>query len=239
MIAIQLDLEIHYRFLIPRLGCAFVSFCGYWNAIEFIYMIPYYYQTVRGSSPTKAGVDMLAMMITLAICSLGSGIAARKTGHYYPYMPLAAIFGMIGAGLMSNLDADSSSGFRIGTQILIGASLGPLLQTPLLAVQANTKDKTMISRATAAVSVSQRLGGSLGASVAGTILFNQLPVQVMKRLPAAVPYVNVDPTAIYHLPLDPMRDAYLAGLTNVIDAIFISGLPVYFLAFVGVITLVR
>lgn len=205
----------------------------------FIYLVPLFFQTVEGHSSIKAGVDMLAMMITLAIFSVGAGILAKKTGHYYPYMPLAAICGMVGAGLMYKLEANSSSGFVIGTQILLGASFGPLLQTPILAVQANTKDKKLMSKATATVSVAQRLGGGIGGSAAGEILYAQLPSQVIKRLPADVDYVPMEVTAIYGMPLGPTRDAYLAGLTKVFDYIFVTGVPVYFIAFLFVVFLVK
>jgi hypothetical protein len=65
------------------IGCSLTSFFGYWNPILYIYMIPFMFQTVRGSSPTKAGVEMLALMIPTALSSVVVGIAAKKTGQYY------------------------------------------------------------------------------------------------------------------------------------------------------------
>lgn len=182
---------------------------------------------------------MLAMMITLALTSLACGILAKKFGHYYPYMPSAAIAGAIGSGIMYNLSASSSSSFRIGTQILLGASFGPLLQSPVLAVQANVQDKRLMSKATAIVSVAQRLGGGVGGSVASAILAAQLPVEIQKRLPAGTPYTPVDPSAIYGLPLGPQRDAMLAGLNKVLNYIFVTGVPIFVVALLSVVFLVK
>lgn len=224
------------------IGCAILSFFTFWNSITFTYLIPLFFQTVRGRSATLAGVDMLAFMITLAIVSLFTGIFAKNTGHYYPQTVFGPLFGIAGAALLYYQKVDSSLGFQIGTQILLGLGIGTVIQQPILTVQANISDRSLLAKATAFIVFAQRLGGGIGSSVSGAILFAQFPHLVREMLPKGADYkqyANITPEEVYQLPLGPERDAILQALTKTMTYIFIGGVPVFALIWIANIFLVR
>lgn len=223
------------------IGCALTSFLTFWNIILFMYLIPYYYEAVRGHSATKSGVDMLALMIVVALGSMLSGVVAKKSGHYYPQMLLFPLFGCIGAGLLYTTRINSGIGLQIGTQILLGAAMGPVIQGPMLTVQANT-EKRLISKATSFTIYAQRIGGGIGSSISGAIIAAQLPGAIKEFLPDNVdptPYMHIEPTAVFDMPHGPIRDAILRALNSVIDDVALVGIPIFFLVFLSVLTLVR
>ncbi|PWN87629.1 MFS general substrate transporter [Acaromyces ingoldii] len=210
-------------------GCVMTSFLTFWVIIQFMYLIPYYYQTVRGHTPTKSGVDMLALMITVGICSIVGGVLAKKSHHYFPQMAFFPLLGAVGAGISYMTSVTTGTGLQIGSQILLGLGMGMIIQGPLLTVQANT-DKRLISKATAFAIYAQRFGGGVGSSVSSAILAAQLPGAIRAHLPAGVDpiaYEHIEPSAIYGLPSGPTRDSMLAALTSVIDRIYIVGVPVF------------
>jgi MFS family permease len=221
------------------IGCCLTSFFSYWNVIVVIYIIPFMFQTVKGSSPEKAGVELLPLLIPMAIGSVIVGVFAKKFGQYYPFFLIGITFGSVGAGLAWHLTADSRSSYQIGTQILLGLSVGPLIQMPILAAQANTKKKVLMSKANGMVVVASRLGGGIGVGVANAILYSQLPIQIQKRLPAGIIYKYVEPTEIYQMPLGPIRDAMLAGLTYTIRIVYVTAVPIYFLALLAVLLFIK
>ncbi|PWN37257.1 MFS general substrate transporter [Meira miltonrushii] len=223
-------------------GCAILSFFTFWNSITFTYLIPLFFQTVRGRSATLAGVDMLAFMITLAIVSLFTGILAKNTGHYYPQTVFGPLFGVAGAALLYFQKVDSPLGFQIGTQILLGLGIGTVIQQPILTVQANITDRRLLAKATAFIVFSQRLGGGIGSSVSGAILSAQFPHLVRTMLPAGTDlsrYARITPEQVYQLPHGPERDAILQALTKTMTYIFIGGVPVFALIWIANLILVR
>lgn len=222
-------------------GCSLTSFATFWNAILFMYMIPYFFETVRGHSATKSGLDMLALMIPVAVGSLLSGVITRKTGHYYPQLLLCPPLGIAGAAIVHSTPPSGSMGLQIGGQILLGLGIGPVIQGPILVVQANTVDRKLIAKATAMTAFAQRLGGGIGSSVAGAMLYGQLPSHVRAALPAGADldqYLPLDPTAFFHMQAGPVRDALLRGLTNTINDIYLLGIPMFAICSIAIITLV-
>jgi len=223
-------------------GCAILSFFTFWNSITFTYLIPLFFQTVRGRSATLAGVDMLAFMITLAIVSLFTGIIAKNTGHYYPQTVFGPLFGIAGAALLYFQKVNSSLGFQIGTQILLGLGIGTVIQQPILTVQANISDRRLLAKATAFIVFAQRLGGGIGSSVSGAILSAQFPHLVKTMLPVGTDlskYAKITPEQAFYLPLGPERDAILQALTKTMTYIFIGGVPVFALIWIANLILVR
>lgn len=107
--------------------------------------MPVYYQACKGASPIASGVDFLG--VPSAACTAGfiSGISVSLTKHYRPQFYFAWIFIIVGSGLMSSIDADTSRGVSIGFQVILGLGIGILYAisyVPILAplpVTANAK----------------------------------------------------------------------------------------------------
>lgn len=225
------------------LGCGLATFFSFWIAIEFIYLIPLYYQAVLGHSALKSGVDMLGLVLTFGLSATVGGILTKMSGHYYPQLLLCPLIGILASGLMYNIKLHSSSGYHVGTQILLGLALGPMVQSPMIAAQANCPDKRLVARAMALIAFGQRFGGGVGASLTGAMLAAQLPHQIRHELRAIhvdpQPYVNISYSAIRTLPAGPIRDALLRALNQLTDDINLAGIPLFAALFFVVIFMIR
>jgi MFS family permease len=225
------------------IGCTAASFLVFWIVIEYIYLIPFFYETVLGHSALKSGVDMLGLVITFGLGAALGGALTRKSGHYYPQLLICPLIGMVACGLMYTIDQNTSSAFHIGTQILLGVALGPMMQGPTLAFQANCRDKRLIARTLSFVSFGQRFGGGIGSSLTGAILAAQLPLEIRSQLNAiqvdAAPYANISYAEIYGMPHGPVRDALLKALTKVIRKITIVGIPIFAVIFLIVVFMIK
>ncbi|CAO1633525.1 unnamed protein product [Parajaminaea phylloscopi] len=228
---------LHNSTLIGSVG---ISFLVFWNGITYMYLLPYTFAVVRGHSATQSGIDILAMMITLALTSIFGGVLSRKTNHYWPQMVIAPLFGAVGGGLSFLISRNMTLGLHIGSQILLGLGMGMVIQGPMLVIQANIEPK-VISKATAFLIFFQRFGGGLGESVANAILAAQLPGAIRRFLPAGVDaasYEHLDPTVFYGMPGGPVRDSLLDAVTWVIDRVLLMGVPAFVLVSVLMLTMV-
>lgn len=95
-----------------------------------------YYQACKVASPIAAGVDMFGTAFTIVPAGIISGVTVAKTTQYRPQLWLSWMLVMIGTGLMSTLDVDSTRGSGIGYQAITGIGIGILvtcLYFPVLA----------------------------------------------------------------------------------------------------------
>jgi MFS family permease len=237
MLPIKLFADLNF------LGCCLGSFLVFWITINEIYLIPLFYETVLGHSALDSGVDMLALVITFGLGAVFGGVLSKKTGHYYPQFLLFPLIGIIASGLLYTIRIESSTGFHIGTQILLGVALGPMIQSPMLALQANCPDKRLISRALAFCGFAQRFGGGIGSSITGAMLAGQLPGQIRKELikinADPTPYQNLSYDVLRNQPQGPIRDALLRALTSTIDLVSLVGIPLFAALFFTALFLIK
>lgn len=116
----------------------------------FIYYLPIYFQSVRGQNAIESGVNILPAVCFFAVGSLMAGGLIGRIGYWQPFLPAGALLAVVGSALLYSLDADSSSAWYLGSQVVIGFGSGASSQVPMIAVQAfsDTKD---LSRATGVV----------------------------------------------------------------------------------------
>jgi len=75
-----------------------------------------------------------------------------------------------GAVLLFVSTPSTSAAWLIGAQILIGVGIGPIFQTPVLAVQAHAKHPRDVVVATGIVTFAQRTGGTLSVAMYSNFL---------------------------------------------------------------------
>lgn len=155
-----------------------------------IYYIPIWFQVVRGSSATTAGVNTLPLLISFTVGALGAGSVVTKLGYPTPFMYGLSVIGSIGAGLLTLYTADISTGKWIGYQILFGFGIGIGMQQPIILVQA-VLPLSDVPIGTAIIIFSQMFGGSLFISVAQNVFITKL-VQGLR----AIPNLGADPKEI-------------------------------------------
>ncbi|KAI5779503.1 MFS transporter [Geopyxis carbonaria] len=137
-----------------------------------VYYLPLWFQAVQDVSATQSGIRNLPLILAVTIFSILAGILTSVFGYYVPFAISGAVLATIGAGLLSTLDIDTSSGKWIGYQIIAGAGIGLGMQAPMIAAQTVLKDND-VPIGTSAMVFFQTLGGALFVSIGQNIFTNQ------------------------------------------------------------------
>ncbi|KAJ3335684.1 hypothetical protein HDU93_004711 [Gonapodya sp. JEL0774] len=221
---------------------AIVFFCAFMNGLSFFTLfsyVPSFFQVVNGDTPTQAGVDSLALVLSLVVSIIGSGVFISATGIYHPLVTMAGILETIGAGLMFTLAEDSSIVQKVVYLMITGLGLGMGLQALLIAGQAAaTQDQQAL--VTANVSFWQQTGGVIGVAIASAVFSNKLTNTLAELAPhAVVAYVKNNPSALRSAPaefvppdeLDGVIRSYVTGLTYMFVLTVPYGLVMFFCSF--------
>jgi EmrB/QacA subfamily drug resistance transporter len=134
----------------------------------FLFLNTLYLQDVRGFSPLAAGLYLLPMAATLAICAPLSGRIVASRGARFP-MVGAGIALIVGGVLLTWLTTDSSTGFLVISYIVFGAGLG-LVNAPITNSAVSGMPRQQAGVAAAVASTSRQVGTSLGVAVMGSVL---------------------------------------------------------------------
>jgi EmrB/QacA subfamily drug resistance transporter len=137
-----------------------------------IIFAPQYLQTVRGISPTSAGLRLLPLLAGMLLCSIASGRLISRTGRYKLFVVAGTAILTIGTGLMTLVRVNTSSLDFSLILFVVGVGLGLFMQTLILAVQ-NTIARADLGVGTSAITFFRTLGGAIGSSVLGAILIDQ------------------------------------------------------------------
>jgi MFS family permease len=113
------------------------------------------------------------MVIPIVIASILTGQLVSRIGYYTPFMLFGIFLTAIGAGMLTTLEVDTTTGQWIGYQIIYGFGLGCSNQAPNMAAQ------TVLPRDQVAIGASlmffgQTLFGAVFTSVGQNVLDNQL-----------------------------------------------------------------
>jgi EmrB/QacA subfamily drug resistance transporter len=136
--------------------------------------LPLYMQIVKGKSPTEAGLLLVPLMIGIMSGSVISGQFIARTGRYKIFPILGLTLLVIGLGLMSQIDADTSIATVDVYGLIFGLGLGFNMQTLVLAIQ-NAVPPQDMGVATSSATFFRQMGGTLGTAVFLSVLFNAVP----------------------------------------------------------------
>ena len=179
--------------------------------------IPLYLQVVRGSSPTRSGLQLLPLMAGVLIASIGSGQLISRFGRYKLFPIVGTGLMVVGLLLLSRLTPGTSIVLADLYLLVLGFGLGFVMQVLILAVQ-NAADYRDLGVATASATLFRSMGGTIGVPIFGAIFTNQFASQLASRLPpgaAGELPSHLGPGQIGQLPpsiRDPYIDAYAAAL---------------------------
>ncbi|KAF3767980.1 putative gliotoxin efflux pump [Cryphonectria parasitica EP155] len=162
-------------------GSAFMFLLSCAN-FSMIYNLPLYFQSVKGSSPTLSGIQVLPLIVSASVFVVISGILFTKFRFYQIYLFVGASFTTIGAGLLYTLKVDSYAGDYIGFQFVVGFGNGICQQIPLTVVQAFSKPEDLAT-SMSTVLFFQLLSGALSVAAAQSVLLNRLLATAAERLP--------------------------------------------------------
>jgi MFS family permease len=149
--------------------------------INLIYYLPVYYQTCQEASPTGSGIDLFGLTFSSAPMSILAGISVGVTKRFRPQMWIGWSLTIVGFGLLSTVEFDTSRGKSIGYQVVVGSGIGIIWSTayfPVLAPLPITSSAYALS-----FLVFCRVFPQVwGVTIAGTIIQNGL----QSRLPQSL-----------------------------------------------------
>ncbi|ESZ94686.1 hypothetical protein SBOR_4937 [Sclerotinia borealis F-4128] len=188
-----------------------------------IFYLAIYFQSVKGASATKAGIQLLPLLISTVISSIVTGGLITAIGYYTPVMIFCMIFFAIGSGLITTFSLTTPISKWFGYQVITGIGIGVGFQGGVLVVQ-TVLPLVDVPVGTACVSFFQSLGGALFISVCQTLFQNGLKFGIEERAPQLDPqlFLHSGATEIRQLltqlnqeeALEAVLQAYTTGLTH-------------------------
>jgi MFS family permease len=135
-------------------------------------LLPLYYQIARGESPLIAGLLVAPQGLGAAI---GMFVAGRATDRYGggKVVLVGLVFLIAGTAVFTQVGATTSYWLAGGALVLRGIGLAGSMMPAMAAAYATLK-RDQVPRATPALNVLQRVGGSIGAALLIVILQNRI-----------------------------------------------------------------
>ena len=128
--------------------------------------VPVYVQGAQGRSATASGFALIPLLLTWTVMSFVCGQIISRTGRYRAFPIVGSLFVILGAVLLSLLDADSSAVDVAIAVAVVGIGMGTMVQTYIIATQ-NAVDTSVVGTATAALQFFRSMGGSLAVAGPG------------------------------------------------------------------------
>lgn len=196
----------------------FILGMGMFSALAFL---PTFLQMATGVGVTQSGYLLLPMMAGVMLTAIGSGIAITKTGRYKVFPVVGLAITTVGMLWLTRITGDMSM-WLFGSMIFVlGAGMGLVMQTIVLAVQ-NAVDPHELGTATSANNFFREIGAAVGVAVFSTMFTSKLVDQVsvvFEGVPAGAggEASGLTPDLVQQLP-EPFKtgviDAYASSLSS-------------------------
>jgi predicted MFS family arabinose efflux permease len=159
----------------------FLAAFGFFTLVVFL---PRWFQTVGGNSATESGYSLLPLLAGLIFSAIASGQIVARVGRYKYLM--AGSLALLGVALFlfTNLRADTDRPIMWLWMALAGLGIGPSFAVFTLIVQ-NAVSPDRIGVATSSLTFFQQIGGTVGLTLAGTILADKITTELPARLVGA------------------------------------------------------
>lgn len=153
---------------------------------SMLYFLPIYFQSIRGSSAIRSGVQTLPFIVAVIFAVTTSGMIVNKTGIYIPILLVGTILTAVAGGMLYFLEFDSPQARWVGLQFFAGVGPGMSWMLPFIASTAALPPQD-IALGSAVVIFFQTLGGTIFVSVAQSVFQNKF-ILYLRSIPGA----NVD-----------------------------------------------
>ncbi|KAJ5656196.1 hypothetical protein N7507_008146 [Penicillium longicatenatum] len=136
------------------------------------YFLPVYFQGVLAASAYRSGIMLLPTILALLPAAIMGGGLLTKFGLYKPILFASFALIVVGFGLFSILDENSSTGAWVGFQVVesFGAGLSLAALLPALLAPLTDRDTAL---ATSTWAFMRSFGVMCGVAIAGTIYSNR------------------------------------------------------------------
>lgn len=171
--------------------------------------LPLYLQIVRGESPTRAGLQLVPLMVGIILTSGVAGRIMMRTGRYKIFPIVGTTLMAVSMLLFATLEVETPLWQAMIYMSIMGGGLGLCMQTLVISVQ-NALPPQDMGVATSSVTFFRSMGATFGAAVALSILFGSLAGNIAARASAA----KLPPSVIARF-----RDATALNDTSVIGTL--------------------
>lgn len=156
---------------VPQVEAASITlFGGFGYFMSAVLYLAVYFQVIHDASAWRSGVDLLPLIISVVVTAFSTGVLVKKTRFVKPFALFGAVIGMIGCGLLTLLEVDSSSSKKIGLQIPAGIGIGALMQSCIIAGQLSApKGPGGVIMVTTLINFYRSFGGALSANLADVV----------------------------------------------------------------------
>ncbi len=153
-------------------------------------LLPLYYQVVRGDSALEAGLLMTPQGIGAAMAMPMAGRLTDRIGAGR-VVPVGLLLALLGTAAYTQVGPHTSNAFLATSLWVRGLGLGATMM-PAMAAAYATLERAAVPRATSALNIIQRVGGSVGTAL--------LAVFLQRRIEAHVPVQGAGLGAIGQIP---------------------------------------
>ncbi|KIK69224.1 hypothetical protein GYMLUDRAFT_237049 [Collybiopsis luxurians FD-317 M1] len=199
-----------------------VLYLLFYNMAYYVheYYLPMYFQAVKNTSAVTSGLRLIPYLISNTAVALLAGIYVNRTGNYYFPLWAGAVLYIIGSGLLSTLDFNSSTAKWLGYEILAGIGRGSG-QLPYVTVQVGLNPE-QVPIATSLIMLCASLGGAVALGISQSIFNAALAKEVVRYAPSIDPNIvlNAGATAFRSIvpadALDGVVEAYAKAIRTVL-----------------------
>ena len=156
-------------------AAAATTFCFGAALFGGMFLLPIYYQVVRGQSALTAGLLMAPQGIGAALVM---PLAGRFTDRYGAgkVVPAGLVVAVLGTVAYTQLGAHTSFTFLAVSLFVRGLGFG-FVMMPAISAAYQTLAAPQVPRASTAINIVQRVGGSIGTALVAVVLEHQIAVQ--------------------------------------------------------------
>ena len=137
------------------------------------FFLPVYFQSVKGSSPARTGVQMLPIVLVAVPGAVIAVILLSKYGRYRPLHQVGFAIGTLGGGLFIRFDRTTPAVEWILYQVIGGLGSGMILNTLLPAFQACHPEKHQ-ALVTGSWAFIRSFGNTWGVAIPAAIFNNRM-----------------------------------------------------------------
>jgi EmrB/QacA subfamily drug resistance transporter len=216
-------------------GVGLVIGMGMFASLAFL---PTFLQMSTGSGVTESGLLMLPMTVGVMLTAIGSGIAITRTGRYKAFPITGMAIATLGLAWLTTITGDMSM-VLFGVMIFVlGAGLGLVMQTIVLAVQ-NSVDPHELGTATSANNFFREIGAAVGTALFSTIFTTRLSERLgdvfagapAGSLDASAGAESLTPAVVSQLP-EQVHDGVVNAYTDALAPAFWYLVPLLAIGFV-------
>src|SRR6185436_5686334 len=139
--------------------------------------VPLFVQGVIGTSATSSGVVLTPMILGAVVTSFISGQIVSRTGRYRPNTLIGPVVLGVGMLLLWRMNIHTTNAEAARNMVIAGIGLGMMMQIFVLSVQ-NSVPRAAMGTATALTQFSRSIGATLGVTLLGVIVNQNLPPKV-------------------------------------------------------------